>query len=318
MTAVSVGESVASTLRNRRKNLADNVSNHNSLLRRLEKRGGIREVADGGRTIFEPIMGGNSNASAQFYTDTDTFSPPTTSEVFDGAEYNWKQLGVFVHVSGLDKIKNSGPARLIDLLEARIKQAEAQLRNTASTSLYSDGTGSSSKEFGGLQLIVADDPTAAGSVGGINQVTWSFWRNQYSASAATTSATIQGRMNSMWLSCIRNKDKPNLILADDDMYKYYWESLTAIQRITTTENGESGFASLKYMSADVEFDDACPNKHMYFLCLDSLAFRYARDHWFDAGAPRQVTNADYEVVPIWVAGNWTVNNRSLNGVIIAS
>jgi hypothetical protein len=313
----NVGEVVATTLRNRRRSLADNVSNHNALLRRLDKRGNIREVADGGRTIFEPLLTG-TNASVQFYSGYDTFTPPTSSDVVDGSEWNWKQQGGFIAMSGLEMIQNSGPARVIDLMEARIKQLEAQMRNTASTSLYSDGTGTGSKEFGGLQLIVADDPTAAGTVGSINQVTYTFWRNQYSAAAATSAATIAGRMNSMYLSVIRNKDKTDLILADDDMFKYYWESLTAIQRITSTETGESGFASLKYMKADVEFDDACPNKHMYFLNTDSLAFRYAKDRYFAVGDPRQVVDADYEVVPLWVAGNFTCNNRSLNGVIIAS
>lgn len=57
---------------------------------------------------------------------------------------------------------------------------------------------------------------------------------------------------------------------------------------------------------------------MYFLTTSSFAFRYARDRWFDVGDTRTVTNADYEVTPVWVAGNLTCNNRALNGVLIAS
>jgi len=318
MTDLNLGALAATTLRNHRKSLADNLSNHNAFLNRLDKKGGIKEVADGGRTIVEPLIYG-SNSSVQFYGDYDNFTPPTTQQdVVDGSEWNWKQMGGFLSISGMEQIKNSGAERIISLLDARKKQLQAQMRNSAATSLYSDGTASASKEFGGLKLIVADDPTAAGTVGGINQVANAFWRNYYSAAAATSSSTVQARMNTAWLNLVRGMDKPDLILADDDMYNYYETSLQALQRFTDSDQARAGFTSLKYKDADVVFDDACNDKHMYFLNTDSLFFRYAKDRWFDVGDARQVTNADYIVIPVFVAGNLTCNNRSLNGVVIAS
>lgn len=318
MADANVGALVATTLRNRRKSLADNVSNHNALLNRMDQKGQLKEVAQGGRTIFEPLIYG-SNSSVQFYDGYDSFTPPTvTQETIDGSEWNWKQLGGFVAISGREQVLNSGKAQVVDLVEARIKQLQAQLRNTASTSLYSDGTGSSGKEFGGLRLIVADDPTAAGTVGGINQVTNSFWRNKFSAAAATTSLTIKARMNAMWLSTVRGKDAVDLILGDDDMYTYYETSLQEQARFTSPKMADAGFTSLKYKDADVVFDDACPDKHMYFLNTDSLAFRYAPNRWFEVGDAQKVLNADYSVTPIWVMGNLTCNERARNGVIIAS
>jgi hypothetical protein len=35
------------------------------------------------------------------------------------------------------------------------------------------------------------------------------------------------------------------------------------------------------------------------------------------GAARTIQNADYDVIPIFMAGNLTVNNRSLNGVLLS-
>lgn len=318
MPDANVGALVATTLRNRRKSLADNVTVNNALLDRMDKKGQLKEVAQGGRTIFEPLIYG-SNSSVQFYDGYDTFTPPTvTQETIDGSEWNWKQLGGFVAISGREQVMNSGKAQVVDLVEARIKQLQAQLRNTASTSLYSDGTGSSGKEFGGLRLIVANDPTTAGTVGGINQVTNPFWRNYFSPAAATTSATIKARMNAAWLNTIRGTDKVDLILADDDMFTFYWTSLQDQARFTDSKVADAGFTSLKYMSADVTYDDACPDKRMYFLNTDSLAFRYAPNRWFEVGDAQKVLNADYSVTPVWVMGNLTCNNRALNGVIIAS
>jgi hypothetical protein len=319
MSDADVGEIVATTLRNRRANVADNVTQHNALLRRLDSKGGIREVAQGGRTIFEPLIyDTNGNSSAAFYTDYDTFTPPSAgTSVIDGAEFSWKQLGGFVAISGLEEVKNAGKFATVDLLEARIKHLQAALRNKAALSLYSDGTGSSSKEFGGLQLLVADTPTT-GTVGGINRATFTFWRNQYSASTSTSATTVQGRMNSMWLSCIRGTDKPDLILADNTMFTYYWASLQTLARFTESKSADIGFMSVKYMDADVVYDNQCPTKHMYFLNTDSIAFRYAPNRWFAVGDPRTVVAADYRVIPVWVAGNFTMNNCGLNGVVIAS
>ena len=84
---------------------------------------------------------------------------------------------------GKELAMNRGKAAVIDLLEARIKHLKANLRNTAAASLYSDGTGSGGKEFGGLKLLIADAPSGAGVVGGIDQAANAFWRNKVSASA---------------------------------------------------------------------------------------------------------------------------------------
>lgn len=316
MAVANLGDSVATTLRNVSKTIADNVTNDNGFLAHLDKKGNIKKSVSGGREIDEAVMYG-TNASVQFYSGYDAFTPPTTQEVVDLATFNWKQLGGFIAISGLEKIQNRGPEQRFDYVETRIKQLTANMKNTFATSLYSLGTGSAGKELGGLQLLVSDDPTAAGTVGGINQVTNTFWRNQYSAAAATTNATIQNRMNLMWLATKRGADQTDLILADNDMYTYYWESLQTRQRFTG-EFGDAGGGELAYKKAMVLYDDQCPDKHMYMLNTDYIYFKYAQGRWFEAGDKRTITNADYDVIPLFVAGNLTIANRARSGVIIAS
>ena len=220
--------------------------------------------------------------------------------------------------SGLESIQNRGPEQAIDIVEARIKKLEANLKNQFSTSLFSDGTGSGGKEFGGFRLFVQDNPAAAGTVGGINQVTNAFWRNQVSASATFTTANAMQRMNTLYLQCIRGKEAPDLIAADANTFGVYESTQQQLQRFTSEKLAAAGFLSYRYKGADVVYDDSCPVNRMYFLTTDSFAFRYAKDRWFSVGDTRNVTNADYEVTPIWVAGNLTCNNRALNGVLIAS
>lgn len=313
---VNVGDLVATTLRNVGPGWADNVTSDNALLHYLKKRGNVRKYAGGGRTIDEAVLHG-SNSSVQFYSGYDTFTPPTTGqEVIDLASFNWKQLGGFVAISGLETVQNMEENRRKDWLKARMEQLKANLENTFATSCYSSGTGSGGKELGGLGLLVDDDPTSAGTIGGIDQVANSFWRNQYSAAAATTSSNIKSRMNSMWLATKRGADKVDLILADDVMYTYYWESLQDQVRFKSSEKADAGFDAIAYKSADVLHDGECTSKHMYFLNTKYLAFRYAPGHWFQAGEKRKVTNADYDVIPMFVMGNFTISNRARQGVII--
>lgn len=313
---VNVGELVATTLRDRADTLADNVTANNAFLAYLKKRGRYR-VWKGGRSIFRPLIQG-TNSSAQWYTGYDAFTPPTSSDVIDGAEYTVKQLGGFMAISGLEKAQNRGAERAIPFVTARLKQLTAQLSNMFGAALYADGTGNGGKELGGLKLLIADDPTAAGTVGGISQATNTFWRNYYSAAAATTSSTIVGRMNLAWMGTVRGTDAPNLILADDDMFNYYWGYLQSIQRITSADNGEAGFMTLKYQGCDVMFDVNCPDKHMYFVDMTAIELNMHNDRFFDPLEMRTISNADYEVTPVVAMGNLTVDRRAGCAVIIAS
>lgn len=318
MPAADLTEFVTASARAWSPQMADNVTLNNALLNRLQTKGKIKKVSSG-RVIDEAIIyPTNANGSLKWYSGYDSFSPPTTSEVLDAAEYQWKQLGGFISISGMEKIWNAEPAKRYDYTEARLEQLEALMKNAVGLSCYSDGTGFGGKELGGLKLLISDDPTAAGTVGGINQQTFTFWQNKFSAAAATDSTTIRGRMDDMWLQCTRGTDIPDLILADKFMYSTYWASLQALERYTQHDTANSGFSTLAFVNADVIYDVNCPTKRMYFVNSDTLKLKCAPDRIFDVGKPRTIQNADYDVIPVFFAGNFTVNNRSLNGVVIAS
>lgn len=311
--SVNIGELATTTLRNRRGELADNVTNHNALFQRMNDRGKI-QTADGGRTIVEELEYG-TNANVQWYSGYETLSTDA-SEVMDAAEFNWKQLAGAVVISGLEgEVQNSGRERVINLLESRIRNLMKSLRNEAATAVYATGTGNGGKEFGGLRYLVADDPTASASIGGIAQNTYTWWRNNTSGDVTLSASTILGEMNDLWLTCVRGTDKPDLIPADSIVYTYYETALQQFQRFASPASAAAGFESLKYKSADVVYDDQCPSSHMYFLNTDYLWLRTHASRQFVALDQRQSTNQDATVIPVVFAGNMTCSNRSLQGVI---
>ena len=316
MASINIGEIATTTLRARSRDIADNVTNHNALLRRLSEQGRIRTV-DGGREIIEELAYA-ANGTVQWYSGFETLSVAAT-DVLDAASFSWKQLAGNVVISGLEgDVQNSGEEAAINLLAARIENLENSLQNTAATAVYADGTGNSGKEFGGLQLLVQDDPTSAGSVGSIAQDSNTFWRNQTSGDVTLDSSTVQGEMNTLWLACIRGNDKPDLIPAASDTYTFYEESLQSLQRFASPAMADAGFEALKYKSADVVYDDQCPLDHMYFLNTNYLWLRPHANRNFVPLDRRQATNQDATVIPVVMAGNMTVSNRARQGVIYST
>ena len=311
MASPNLSEIITTTLRNRSKSLADNVSNHNALLTRLSQNGNISTVT--GREIVRELEYA-SNGSVNFYTGYETLDV-SPSDVLTSATFSYKQLAGNVTISGLEQIQNSGTEAIINLLESRIGVLEKTMANTLSTSLYSDGTGSDGKEVGGLQLLVADAGT--GTVGGINSTTYTFWKNAQTTatSSAFSTTNVQTDMNTMYLNLVRGNDSPDLIMADGNAYKAFLGSLQAIQRITSDGMAKSGFTSVAYLNSDVVFDDACPQDKMYMLNTDYLRLEVAANRNFVPGEAKMSVNQDAMVTPMFWSGNLTCSNRALQGVI---
>lgn len=316
-------EIVTTTLRNRTGKLADNVSKNNALLKRLKAKGKVKPVS-GGRTIVQE-MEYAENGTFKRYSGYEALNI-SPSDVFTAAEFNYAQAAVAISISGLEQIQNSGEEQIIDLLESRISNAERTLVNNIALDCYSDGTADGGRQIGGLQLLVSGSPTT-GTVGGIDRSAWAFWRNQKfsgltDGGAPVTSANIQSYMNRLYIKQVRGADQPDLVVADNNFYRLYLESLQAIQRIASEDKAMAGFNGLKYMNADVVLDGGfgggAPTSTMYFLNTDYIYFRPAASRNFvPIGDDRYAVNQDALVKLIGFAGNVTLSNAFLQGALIA-
>lgn len=324
MPNANFSELVTTTLQRYSGKIADNITNHNALLNALMKKGNMT-ATQGGRTIVQETEYAQ-NGTVAYYSGYDVIST-NTNQILTAAEFDWKQLAGTIKFSGLEvDVQNASAEQVHNLVTTRIKNLEKSLKNTVAIGLYADGTGSSGKEIGGLQSLVADAP-ATGIVGGINRATDAWWQNQVTdgstvLGAAMTAANINGAMNDMWLKCVRGADRPDIIVADPLFFNMYWTYLQSLQRVMSVDVGEAGFSRLKYMGVDVFHDDACPASHMYFLNTDYLYFRYASKRNFTALSDRAPSDVgggtvDATVRPVVWAGNLTMSNASLQGVLVA-
>lgn len=311
----SYTEIITSTFEGRNRELADNVSNGNALLMRLLARGKVKVKS--GRTIVEELEMAE-NANFQYFTGMETLAI-AQNQIMTAAEFDWKQAACNVAASGLElEVQNKGREQVIPLLKSRISNALKTMRNNIAIGTYSDGTGTSGKQIGGLQHIVADTPTS-GTVGGIDRSDSlnSWWRNHTSGDATlTTYAELKALMHTAYLSTKRGTDTVDLITADTNLYKLWWGGLTEIQRIMSSEEAVGGFKSLKFVDADVVYDgdSGIATNHMYFLNTDYI-YLCRSERAMRPMAQRQSVNQDAVVVPVIFDGNLTCSNASLQGVI---
>lgn len=312
-------ELVSTTFRKHAKEIKDNVSKNNALLRRIMGKKQTRKE-DGGLTIAAPLDYAN-NGTYQRYSGYDVLNVGA-SDVISAAEYQWRQIAINVVASGLELRTNSGDSRIINLVKARMKNAIRTFKNNFSADLYSDGT--LPNQINGIQALISD--TGTGTVGGIDSSAWAFWRNQVQSAAApiqgggpiTPSATtIESLMLPLWLAQSRGDDQPDLAVADNNYFTFYEQSQVSLKRYTSSDSASGGFVSLKYKKADVIFDggSGIPVNRMYFINTDYIELVVHQDADLAIMDEMKPYNQDAAVVPILWMGNLVCSNRSLQGVL---
>ena len=310
------GEVVTATLAHRRKKMADAISKNNVLYYEMRRRGRDKTVP-GGRTITAPIMVGEENVNFQWYVGREGLNI-AGQEVLTSAEFPWKQYACGVSISGLEMLMHDGPEQIHNMMKARIAHAEKTITNQLHRSAHGDGTANGGKEFGGLALLVSE--TAGATVAGINSGVAAWWDNQRRATGtAPDKDTIFGEMLALWLETSRGADKVNLIVSDNTWYSVFVNSLQAQQRFMDRKLAGAGFDNVMFQSTPVTPDGGMGGyapEGMRFLNLDTIEINmHAKRNNVVLGGPRRPLTEDSDTVIIAGMGNWTIDNRMLNGVL---
>ena len=322
----SIGDIVATTIENRSKKAADNITRNNALLNRMMKRGTAKPFS-GGRNLWQDLEYAQ-NSTAGWYSGYEQLNV-SPSQILTAAEFPIRQAAVAVSISGLEELQNAGEEQMIDLVESRVKNAEDTLQALIAYGIYSDGT--NPKSIGGLQQLVATTPT--NSVGGIDANSWEFWRNITFGSitnggAATTSANIRRYWDTIYPQLVRGTDKPDLLVCDNTNWRLFNESMQPLQRITNADMASAGFITLEYMGAPVVLDGGfqgystdvvpvggVPTGFTWFLNTKYVQYRPHRARNFVPLNPDRFSiNQDAVVKLTAWAGNVTISNRRLQAV----
>jgi hypothetical protein len=300
---------LSTTLANYRDQLTDNVFTARPLTYFLQDKGRIR-MLNGGTKIVEPLIYGQ-NSTVASYAGYDSLSLSPQAGI-TAAEYDWKQYAASISISGIEEAKNNGEQEIINLLEAKIMQAEESLREGFNQMFFADGTGNSGKDWNGLGNIVE----ASGTVGGINRGTAGneYWR---SYEENTAGALTLAQMATAYNTVSVGNDHPDLVLTSQTLFEKYEALLQPQLRYTDTKTADAGFQNLLFKAAPVVYDTGCTAGVMYFLNSKYLTLVGHSGKWFSQTAFVRPENMDASYALIMCYGNLTCRNAKKQGKLTA-
>jgi hypothetical protein len=317
----SISDLIATGIDSRTGEIASNVEGHNPILAALKAKGRVKTCSGGVSILEELSFQANPNGGAYDAYDPLPMGP---ADVLSAAQYDWKQYAVPVVVSGKEEMQNSGKEGLIDLVESRITVAEETMSNLIETGLYGDGTGFGGKALTGLGSIVENLATASqtSTVGGISRTLWPFWRSYYASTSTASGVLLQAAMNTAYAGITRGADAPDVVIAGAEMWAEYLASLQAIQRFASADSAKLGFATIKYMNADVYLGGGIggvvASKHILFLNTKYLRWRPHAKRNMVSLPDRTSWNSDATGRILVFMGNLTCRGSQFQGRFVSS
>ncbi len=274
----------------------------------------------GGDFIVQPIEYA-LNTAVGSYSDLDVIST-TRSDNFDRYEAQWKEhYGTYV-ISDLEVDRNAGEGQVFDLRAAKLENLKNSIKSSMNTMLFSDGTGNSSKDFIGLQGLVATSPSS-GTVQQVSRVANTWARNQQTTGTLTTSAfdNLRAAMRSNYNLCSNgiSSDHPTFAVTTRTVFEGFEGLLLANERFADKSSGEGAFKNevLKFKGCKISYDNDCLSGALYFLNPKFLKLVYKTGSWMKAMPPQRPVNQTGDFVVIRSMGNlFTTNPRRL-GIVSA-
>jgi hypothetical protein len=298
--------------------MADNVTNRIPYLLALNAMG-RKELWNGAAQLHFNIF--KELSTAEFYTDLGAVQT-TRPANFTRAAYEWKQAQAPVSLSGLDMLRNSGEAAIVNLIKARIEAGVLSLANMlggSATGVFSSATESDLVSLTGLQALISNTPTT-GTVGNISR-TNSFWQNQRDAITTNWSTDGLVSLQNLWYLCSFGSDVPDLIVFNRSYYTNYERSLTATlsYNLPSTANQtvlDLGLPNaINYKGATMIYDDGVPANFGYLVNSKYVRFVVHSDRDFELG--EFVVNSDVDGIfsHIWFAGEQCFDGMRYHGLL---
>ena len=295
----------------------DNVHTSHWALANLKASKNFKAI-DGGRLI-EISLEYAINTTFRSYDDTETLDT-TRIDVFDAAQYQWKQVAGTVVISDKEKAFNQGSGGKFDLLAGKLDNANKSHDYALNAMLFGDGTGNGSKDFGGLKLLVPAT-TTTGTVGGINRATFSFWRPQATSGTKTTNAydNLVSAMTTCYNACSVDYDgsHPTWAVTTSAIFAGYESKLVAVEQIVDKSGADIGFKneSLRFKGMKLGWDSQMSPTDSLYMLGDALKCYYQKGYWKKMGEPIRPANQTIDIYQILTIGNFATGaSRNLGSV----
>jgi len=299
------------------------------------KKMGVFKSQDGGAFIRTPVMYA-LNDTAQWYSGYEQLNV-TPQEGITDAIYPWAELAASVSISRAEERKNSGKSRLINLLEAKIKQAEEALILKCVTAIFGTGnynTSQTSKQMAGLLALVPEVPGSYDAGGLDGDATW--WQNKVLGDAATWSwinvssvGTGFVKLGHIYNNCAKGPGgRPDIMVSNQYTYESYCNGLLPNVRYTADDSVlQANFENIKYRGATWSWDEECISATItktlglttaciYLLNSKTFEIVYDSQSLFTHTGFVKPENQTAKTAQIVFMGNMLIRNRKKNGICV--
>ena len=304
------------TLKNYRKTMEDNIFTANPLFYWLKSKGRMKVDNTGGTQIICPLMYGK-NSTAKSYAGYDVIDV-IPQEGMSAAEYNWAQYAVGISISGIEEFKNSGDAQMVNLLQAKIKQAEMSLIDLMADDLFA--TSQVATALNSLKLMVSDDGT--GTIGNIVSGTYTWWKNNYASGASTAVVfdNLIGTIFTQLLAASKGNDRPDIGIAGSTVYSgleaQLIKTINFVPQLKNTSMANVGYDNYMVKGTTIMYDENATSGQMYLLNTKYIELVTGAGKDFVSTPWIKPDNGDYKTSMILWYGNLVCSNRARQAKVV--
>lgn len=291
------------------KKVVDQIFKGSVLLQQLQQKGCLK-AQRGGESLRIPLNIGSSPVFSINYRESFPLTPTDTLTV---AQYGWRWVVAPLVVYDGELAMNQGEARLLNLMEEKMRNVETSLRETINAMLYLDGSGNGGRDLLGLSVLI--DDTAP--VGGLNPADpqLSFWKSYVDRPTNPTPITFDDI--SFAISRTTWDSSPNLIITTVDLWTKLHNLLPPNIRYIDVDIARWGFSNFVIRgNIPVVFDRYCPDRTMFIINTEHLCLVYHPDYYFTPLGFQRVPNALAQANTFVFMGNMVVDSRRHHGKLL--
>ena len=299
-TAARADDIFTTTLLDYRREFIDNVFDDFVTWFWLREKGKLRMI-DGGERIIEHLIK-EKNTTAAFFSLYETLST-TPVTPFTAAAYEWKEAAVSIAIARKEERQNSGPHKILPLLQSRIDNARMSITDILNVALYA--TTQVTKKIESIDILV----DATSTVGGLVRTTETYFQSTVTASGSFASQGLSD-MRTLYntVSSSAGKDSPDFIIAPQSVYESYESVLQPQERFADAAMADGGFQSLRFKGAPFVYDSNIATGRLYMLNSKYINLNVDSDSDFAISPFVKPTNQAARVAQILGMGNVTINN----------
>jgi hypothetical protein len=322
--------------------MADVISTSNAAFYMFKEKGNWEGVSSGGRQLRKSVLYNLQTVRPLGSFGTVNINPV---ESHTSTYWDWRQTAVPVSFSDLEEFQTAGEESIQSIVKTKFTQAQASLedfferafmRGQADIDTTSLTTAITSPVDGStfidpLTKLVDYAPSGSRSIGGVNQSTNTWWRNQQSASSASTLAAFLAELRRLHVMCQRGgggKNKsPNFHILEERTFNVYEQALALQHRNPSYQKADIPFDNVLFKGAPAVHSELAPDPAAasanttvvegtwWMLNSAWMGFTYDKGKSFKLGPNVRPNNQLVTTALMPVRGATWTNNRRKLGVV---